>query len=67
MTMSDTNALNGGGKVVSGLGDTLGSQGCYADSVYNPKGIGGVSVASQECRANCRMDLRRIHGRSCKR
>ena len=63
MIMSDTHALNGSGKVVSGLGDTLGSRGCYAESVYNPKGIGGVPVASQECRANCRMDLRRTHGR----
>jgi hypothetical protein len=62
-TMSDTHVLNGSGKVVCGLGDALGSQGCSTDSVYNPKGIGGVPVASQECRANCRIDLRRIHGR----
>ena len=62
-TMSDTHALNGSGKVVSGLGDAMGSRGCYTESVYNPKGIGGGSVTSRECRANCRIDPRRIHGR----
>ena len=67
MTMSDTHALNGSGKVVSGLRGPLGSQGCYTDSVYNPNGVGGVSATSRERRANCRIDLRRIHGRPCKR
>ena len=62
-TMSDTHALNVSGKVVSCLEDALGSRGCYKESVCHPKGIGGVPVTSQECRANCRMDLRRIHGR----